>query len=112
MPKQETMRGLERGLRVLEAFEARPISSLHDLHLSTGIPKPSLLRVLQTLERFHLVSRRLGDAAIVPAPISAEHRGGRPVTTVLPKLPRRFSTACAKQSRGRPICWCPPAITC
>jgi IclR family mhp operon transcriptional activator len=61
MPKQETMRGLERGLRVLEALEAQPISSLHDLHLATGIPKPSLLRVLQTLERFHLVSRRLGD---------------------------------------------------
>jgi IclR family mhp operon transcriptional activator len=61
MPKQETMRGLERGLRVLEALEAQPISSLHDLHLATGIPKPSLLRVLQTLQRFHLVSRRLGD---------------------------------------------------
>lgn len=61
VPNQETMRGLERGLRVLEALEAQPISSLHDLHLATGIPKPSLLRVLQTLERFHLVSRRLGD---------------------------------------------------
>jgi IclR family mhp operon transcriptional activator len=61
MPKQETMRGLERGLHVLEALEAQPISSLHDLHLATGIPKPSLLRVLQTLERFPLVSRRLGD---------------------------------------------------
>jgi IclR family mhp operon transcriptional activator len=46
---------------VLEALESQPISSLHDLHLSTGIPKPSLLRVLQTLQRFHLVSRRLGD---------------------------------------------------
>jgi IclR family mhp operon transcriptional activator len=61
MANQETMRGLERGLRVLEALESQPISSLHDLHLATGIPKPSLLRVLQTLERFHLVSRRLGD---------------------------------------------------
>lgn len=61
MPKPETVRGLERGLRVLEALEAKPIASLHDLHLVTGISKPSLLRVLQTLERFHLVSRRLGD---------------------------------------------------
>src|SRR5262245_3845871 len=61
MANQETMRGLERGLRVVEALESHPISSLHDLHLATGIPKPSLLRVLQTLERFHLVSRRLGD---------------------------------------------------
>ena len=61
MPKPETMRGLERGLRVLEALEAKPIASLHDLYLVTGISKPSLLRVLQTLEQFHLVSRRLGD---------------------------------------------------
>src|SRR5262245_49692643 len=61
MANQETMRGLERGIRVLEALELQPISSLHDLHLATAIPKPSLLRVLQTLERFHLVSRRLGD---------------------------------------------------
>lgn len=61
MPKPETVRGLERGLRVLEALEAKPIASLHDLYLVTGISKPSLLRVLQTLERFHLVSRRLGD---------------------------------------------------
>jgi IclR family transcriptional regulator, mhp operon transcriptional activator len=55
------MRALERGLRVLEALEANPISSLHDLHVATGISKPSLLRVLNTLEEFRLVSRRLGD---------------------------------------------------
>jgi len=61
MARQETIRGLERGLRVLEALEAQPISSLQELHTVTGISKPSLLRVLQTLEQFHLVSRRLGD---------------------------------------------------
>ncbi len=61
MARQETVRGLERGLRVLEALEAQPIASLHDLYLATRISKPSLLRVLQTLEKFHLVSRRLGD---------------------------------------------------
>lgn len=61
MSRSETIRGLERGLRVLEALEAKSISSLQDLHLTTGIPKPSLLRVLHTLERFRLVSRRLGD---------------------------------------------------
>jgi IclR family transcriptional regulator, mhp operon transcriptional activator len=61
MSKSESIRGLERGLIVLEALESKPISSLHDLHLETGISKPSLLRVLKTLERFCLVSRRLGD---------------------------------------------------
>ena len=49
MPNQETMRGLERGLRVLEALESKPISSLHDLHLATGISKPVLLRMLQAV---------------------------------------------------------------
>jgi IclR family transcriptional regulator, mhp operon transcriptional activator len=61
MPKSEMVRGLERGLLVLEALESKPISSLHDLYLETGISKPSLLRVLKTLEQFRLVSRRLGD---------------------------------------------------
>jgi IclR family mhp operon transcriptional activator len=55
------MRGLERGLQVLDALDSNPISSLHDLHVATGISKPSLLRVLRTLEQFGLVSRRLGD---------------------------------------------------
>jgi len=61
MPKSESLRGLERGLQVLDALRTNPISSLHELHLATGISKPSLLRVLHTLERFGLVSRRLGD---------------------------------------------------
>ena len=72
----KTMRGLERGLQVLEALEANPISSLHDLHLATGISKPSLLRLLHTLERFGLVSRRLGD-------------GRYRASTNLTRIPRR-----------------------
>jgi IclR family mhp operon transcriptional activator len=61
MAKAKTIRGLERGLEVLEALQSNPISSLHDIHLATQISKPSLLRVLYTLERFGVVSRRLGD---------------------------------------------------
>lgn len=61
MAKSETIRGLERGLQVLQALQATPISSLHDIHLATGISKPSLLRVLHTLEHFGMVSRRLAD---------------------------------------------------
>jgi IclR family transcriptional regulator, mhp operon transcriptional activator len=49
-PGAETMRGLEHGLKVLEALGSQPIASLHDLHLATGISKPSLPRVLETLE--------------------------------------------------------------
>ena len=59
--KTETIRGLERGLLVLQTLQANPILSLHDIHLATDISKPSLLRILHTLEQFGLVSRRLAD---------------------------------------------------
>ena len=61
MAKAETIRGLERGLRVMQTLQAHPISSLHDIHIATGISKPSLLRILHTLEQFGMVSRRLAD---------------------------------------------------
>jgi IclR family transcriptional regulator, mhp operon transcriptional activator len=61
MAKAETIRGLERGLKVMQALQANPISSLRDIHLATGISKPSLLRILHTLEQFGVVSRRLAD---------------------------------------------------
>jgi IclR helix-turn-helix domain len=57
----ETIRGLERGLQVLQALQSSPISSLHDIHLATRISKPSLLRILNTLEHAGFVSRRLAD---------------------------------------------------
>src|ERR1700736_5214906 len=61
MPSSQTIRGWERGLQVLQVLQSNPISSLHDVHLATKISKPSLLRILHTLERSGLVSRRLGD---------------------------------------------------
>jgi IclR family mhp operon transcriptional activator len=61
MPKSKTIRALERGLQVLRTFETNPICALQDLHALTRIPRPSLLRILLTLERAGLVSRRLAD---------------------------------------------------
>jgi IclR family transcriptional regulator, mhp operon transcriptional activator len=61
MQRSDTIRGLERGLQVLGVLQSNPISSLHDIHLATGISKPSLLRILNTLERGGVVSRRLAD---------------------------------------------------
>lgn len=61
MAKIETIRGLERGLRVLQTLQVTPILSLHGIHLATRISKPSLLRVLNTLEQFGMVSRRVAD---------------------------------------------------
>jgi IclR family mhp operon transcriptional activator len=61
MPRADTIRGLERGIQVLQVLQTNPISSLHEIHVATRISKPSLLRVLNTLERASLVSRRLVD---------------------------------------------------
>src|SRR5262245_41907683 len=57
----ETIRGLERGLQVLDALRSSPTSSLQELHDATRIPKPSLLRILATLSKRGLVYRRLAD---------------------------------------------------
>jgi IclR family mhp operon transcriptional activator len=59
--KALTIQGLERGLHVLEALTQTSSSSLQELHLATGISKPSLLRVLNTLNRAGYVSRRISD---------------------------------------------------
>jgi IclR family mhp operon transcriptional activator len=61
LPRAETIRGLQRGLQVLEVLQSNPISSLHDIHLATNLSKPSLLRILKTLEQAGVVSRRLAD---------------------------------------------------
>ena len=55
------IKGLERGLQVLRVLQSSPIASLHDIFLATRISKPSLLRILNTLEHAGLVSRRLAD---------------------------------------------------
>ena len=61
MPRVETIRGLERGPQVLKVLHSEPILSLHDIHLATAISKPSLLRILNTLERAGMGVRRLAD---------------------------------------------------
>jgi len=59
MPK--TIRSLERGLQVLTALQGMSVASLHELHLATRIPKPTLVRILHTLEQRGFISRRLAD---------------------------------------------------
>jgi IclR family mhp operon transcriptional activator len=61
MGASPTIRSLERGLKVLQALQENPISSLHDIYQQTRISKPSLLRILHTLEQSGLISRRLAD---------------------------------------------------
>jgi len=61
VPSAKTIKGLERGLFVLQALQMQPDSALHDLYLLTRISKPSLLRILLTPERAGVVTRRLAD---------------------------------------------------
>lgn len=57
----EIIRGLQRGLQVMQVLQSSSIASLHDIHRATRISKPSLLRILNTLENAGVVSRRLAD---------------------------------------------------
>jgi IclR family mhp operon transcriptional activator len=80
MAGPQIIKGLERGLLVLQALHMQPDSSLHGLHVVTGISKPSLLRILHTLVRAGLVTRRLGDglyrvgSTLSQAPSRRAHR--------------------------------------
>lgn len=48
--KKEHIRSVERAIDVLQALNRRPLSTLQDLHSDTGLPKPSIVRLLRTLE--------------------------------------------------------------
>ncbi len=51
------IRSVERALEVLLALNRNPISSLDLLHQQTRIPKPTLVRLLETLQKNDLVAR-------------------------------------------------------
>src|SRR5256886_15328698 len=65
--KVKTIRALERGIEVLAALREMRAASLHDLHLGTGISKPTLTRILYTLYRQGLVWQRMADGAFLPS---------------------------------------------
>lgn len=67
--KVKTIRALERGIAVMAALREMRAASLHDLHLNTGIPKPTLTRILYTLYRQGLVWQRMADGAFLPSHI-------------------------------------------
>ena len=76
-PQVKSIRALARGLDVLKALQERPATSLHDLHGDTGLSKPTLLRILRTLEEAGMVHRAIGDGRYrVSALHSREVEGG------------------------------------
>lgn len=61
MPQTNGIRGLERGLRVFKVLQQSAALTLADIHQATNLPKPSLLRILATLENAGMVHRGLDD---------------------------------------------------
>ena len=57
----KSVRALARGLEVFKALQQQPAASLQDLHRDTGLSKPTLLRILKTLEEGGMARRSLGD---------------------------------------------------
>lgn len=57
----DTLRSLERGLKVLDTLGVSSGMTLRELHCNTSLPKPTLLRILSTLEARGYVQRRIAD---------------------------------------------------
>lgn len=57
----KTIRALARGLDVMRRLETEGPATLHDLARGTSLSKPTLLRLLLTLEREGYVRRGIGD---------------------------------------------------
>lgn len=57
MPSFPPVEAVVRAVQLLECLNQHPVTSIAQLHLQTGIPKPSLVRLLQTLEGLGYVRR-------------------------------------------------------
>lgn len=73
------IRAVERALRVLQELNLQPYTSIARLHARTGLPKPTLVRILKTLEDAGYVENdaRLGGyqvSALVSSLSSGFHK--------------------------------------
>lgn len=73
------IRAVERALRVLQELNLQPYTSIAHLHARTGLPKPTLVRILRTLEEAGYVENdnRLGGyqvSALVASLSSGFHK--------------------------------------
>lgn len=66
MESKDNIRALSRGLAVLRVLEERPGLTLHAISLETELSKPTLLRILRTLEREAYIRRGLTDQLYYP----------------------------------------------
>lgn len=63
----KSVEALRRGLVVLHAIEQSSAVTLAELHSQTGIPKPTLLRILKTLLEAGWIGRNVLERRYVPA---------------------------------------------
>jgi len=63
MSKSSIVSSAARLIDVLRALNEQPVSTVHDLHLRTGLAKPGIVRLLRTLESKGLVSPAPGYGA-------------------------------------------------
>ncbi|MCP3984815.1 MAG: helix-turn-helix domain-containing protein [bacterium] len=57
MPSYRPLQSVTRSLEVLRLLNLRPLTSLASLHGDSGLPKPTLVRILETLEHEGYVLR-------------------------------------------------------
>lgn len=74
-----SIRSIERALRVLQEMNLQPFTSIAHLHARTNLPKPTLVRILRTLEQAGYVENdpRLGGyqlSALVGSLSSGYHK--------------------------------------
>lgn len=55
--KADNIRSVERAIDLIQSLNRRALSTLHDLHRDTGLPKPTIVRLLRTLESKGLVAQ-------------------------------------------------------
>lgn len=55
MSSSSQVRSVVRAIEVLQALNRQPVSTIEWLHVQTRIPKPTIVRLLQTLESCNLV---------------------------------------------------------
>ncbi|UPG73760.1 helix-turn-helix domain-containing protein [Roseomonas gilardii subsp. gilardii] len=83
------VRALSRGLAVLRVLEAGPPLSLDALNRATGLAKPTLLRLLRTLEEEGFAHRRLADGlwrATTPTATAEDRHRARLLAAAAPVL--------------------------
>lgn len=76
--KPKTVRALDRGLAILRRLDADGGASLHELHQSLALPKPTLLRLLATLTDSGFVWQGLSDGRYHASHGVLDRNGGRP----------------------------------